>query len=210
MKIVCGDCGHIKPWWDNHQSFLSCSSCSRLSTCSTCSLWSEKILVIADKRRIHSARKSVMRRKKQNKKRQVVQSDACEDNSFLDGNTTPQGYTAGSKTHQGDDNMGAESTRSISPPGTSYHLPVNQALVNRHQSTSHRSARHRSTSHWSASHWLASHWTVYHRSTRHRLPGTGQPGSGQPVISHLIPVMVTSHRSSSHQSFRSDYQAPGI
>ena len=80
MKTVHGDCGHIKAWWDNHHNCLSCSSCSRLSTCSTCSLWSEKIWILADRRCTYSA-KSVMRKKKQNKKRQVVESDASEDNS---------------------------------------------------------------------------------------------------------------------------------
>ena len=118
MKMVRSDSGHIKARWDNHQNCLSCSSCSRLSTCSTCSLWSEKILILADKGRTYSARRSVMRKKKQNKKRQVVESDVSEDNSFLGGNTTPQGYTAGGKTHQSGDYMGAEFTQSISPPGT--------------------------------------------------------------------------------------------
>ena len=45
----------------------SCSSCSRLSTCSTCSRWSEKTWILADKRQTYSARRSVMRKKKQNK-----------------------------------------------------------------------------------------------------------------------------------------------
>ena len=63
-----------------------------------------------------------MRKKKQNKKIQVVESDASEDNS--DGSTTPQGYTARVKSHQGVDYMG--------------HSEVNseyQALGTSHQSS---------------------------------------------------------------------------
>ena len=48
-----------------------------------------------------------VRKKKQNKKRLAVNSDASEDNSF-DGSTTPQGYTARGKTHQGGYYMDAE------------------------------------------------------------------------------------------------------
>ena len=69
MKIVCGNCGHIKAQWDNHHNCLKCSSCSRLSTCSTCSTWSEETWILADRHRTHAARKSVMTRKRQNKKK---------------------------------------------------------------------------------------------------------------------------------------------
>ena len=107
IKIVRGICGHIKVRGDNHPSCLSCS-CFRLWTCSTCSLWSEKIWVLAGKRRTYSARKSAMRKKKQMKKRYVVGSDESEENSFLDGSTTSQGLMpgvrpigAGGKTHWG-------------------------------------------------------------------------------------------------------------
>ena len=50
-----------------------------------------------------------MTKKRHNKKKQVVVSDASEDNS-VDGSTTPQGYTARGKTHLGSDFMGAECT----------------------------------------------------------------------------------------------------
>ena len=151
MKIVHSVYGHIKARWDNHQNCLSCSSCSRLSTC----LWSEKTWILADKRPTYSARRSVMRKKKQNKKRLAVNSDASEDNSF-DGSTTPQGYTARGKTHHGGDYMDVECIQSMS--------------------TSHRSTSYWSTSHWSASHRSTTlvsqsrstrHQSVYHRSTRH-------------------------------------------
>ena len=73
MKIVHGVCGHIKARWDNHQSCLSCPSCCRLSTCSSCSHWSESVWVLSDKK-IHATRKSVMTKKRHNKKKQIAET----------------------------------------------------------------------------------------------------------------------------------------
>ena len=124
MKIIHGNCRHIKVRWDNHLNCFSCSSCSRLSTCSTCSNWSENTWILADKRRIYSSRKSVMTKKRHNKqKKQIVISDPSDDNS-VDGNTTPWGYTARGRAHPGGIFMGAIGTqKSLSPP-------VNQSSVN--------------------------------------------------------------------------------
>ena len=198
MPIVCGICGHIKAWWDNHPNCLSCSSCSRLSTCSTCNLWSEKIWDLADKKRLYSARKSTMRKKKQTKKRSCLFRRVWRQ-LFLDGGTTPHGFTAGGKIHRGGNYMGAGGTQSMS---TRHCLPV---------------TRHQAPVSFTR-HWSTRHLATYHRSTRHGLPGTSQPGTGQiitgqpgtwqpgtsqPVTSHLIPV--TRHWLSS-----SDYQTPGI
>ena len=137
MKIVHGDCGHIKARWDNHQNCLSCSSCSRLSTCSTCSRWSEETWILVDRRRKYSTRRSVMRKKKQNqKKRLAVNSDPSDDNSF-DGSITPPGYTAKGCC--------------VRPKckSASHWSPVNQALGIYHWSTRHRSTSHQSSSHHS-------------------------------------------------------------
>ena len=129
MPIVRGVCGHIKVRWDSHQNCLSCSCCSRLYPFSTCNLWSEKIWDLADKRQTYSARKSTMRKKKQTKKRQNDDSDVSEDNSFLDGSTTPQGYTAGCKTHRG--GFWKHPKYVHQTLVTSHHqAPANQALVN--------------------------------------------------------------------------------
>ena len=43
---------------------------------------------------MYSARKSVMAKKQNKKKRRLAVSDSSDDKS-LDGSTTPQGYTAG-------------------------------------------------------------------------------------------------------------------
>ena len=140
MKIVRSDCGHIKARWDNHQNCLSCSSCSRLSTCSTCSRSSEETRILADRHRTYSARKSVMAKKKQNKKKRRLAVSGPSDDNTLDGSTTSKGYTARGKTHQSGYYSDAECIQSVSPPVTSHRL------------TSHRSTSHLSASHWSTIH----------------------------------------------------------
>ena len=115
MKIVHGDCGHIKAWWDNHHNCLKCSSCSRLPTCSMCSTWSEETWVLADKRCTYTARKPVMTRKRQNKKKRLAVTSDLSDDNTVDGNTTPQGYTVRGRTHQGGCYADAECIRSESP-----------------------------------------------------------------------------------------------
>ena len=84
--------------------------CFRLSTCSICSLWSESVWALADESRIHSKRKSVMTKKRHNRKKQIVVSDAPEDNS-VDGSTTLQGYTARGETHLGGNFMVLRASR---------------------------------------------------------------------------------------------------
>ena len=145
MKIIRGNCGHIKARWDNHLNCLSCSSCSRLSTCSVGSNWSENTGILVVKKRTYSSRTSVMTKKRPNKqKKQIVVSDPSDDKS-VDGNTTPQGFTARVRTHPGGFLMGAIGTQTVlSPPVTN----------------------HQSTRHWSTSHQSASHWAIFHRSTR--------------------------------------------
>ena len=119
MKIVRGDCGHTKARWDNHHNCLKCSSSSRLFTCSTCSTWSEETWILAYRRRMHAARKFFMTGKRQNKKkrRQAVTSDLSDDNT-LDGNTTPHGFTARGRIHQGGFCLDTEGVQGISPPVT--------------------------------------------------------------------------------------------
>ena len=131
MKIVHGNCGHIKAQWDKYLNCLSCSFCFRLSTSSTCNKLSEDTWILADKRRTSSGRKSVMTKKRPNKqKKQIVVSDLSDDNS-VDVDTTPQGYTARGRTHPSGVFLGAIGTQeSLS---TGHQAPVNQAQINQAQ-----------------------------------------------------------------------------
>ena len=144
MKIIRGNCGHIKARWDSHYNCLSCSLCSRSLTCSTCNQWSQSVWLLADKRRLRAMRKSVMTNRRHNKKRKRNASDPSVSIS-LDGSTAPHGFTARGRTHQGGIPMGDESTLDRSPPviGQDFtgqpvlakispviQSPVNQALVN--------------------------------------------------------------------------------
>ena len=189
MKIVRGDCGHIKARWDNHHKFLKCSSCSRLSTYFTCSSWSEETWILADRRLTHAARKSMMTRKRQNKKKKrlAVTSDLFDDIT-TDGNTTPHGYTARGKTHQGGVCSDTEGVQRMS------------------------------TSHWSpgsgqpfTGQWVTGQPVTGQPVTSQPVigqPGTSQPGTGQFFTSQPgTGQPVTGHLSSSNRSL-SDYQAP--
>ena len=105
---------------------------------------------LAEKRRLHATRKSVMtqkRRQKKSKKTKKSQSDLSDNGSF-DGSTAPLSYTARGRTHQGGSPGDLESDRALSPPVTS------------HRSSSHRSTSQRSTNHQSASHRSTSHWAT--------------------------------------------------
>ena len=121
MKIVLGSCGHIKARLDNHHNCLKCSSCSKLSTCSTCSSWSEQTWLLAERRRTYSARRPLVTRKRQNKKKRLaINSDLSDDNSF--GEPHHRTILPG-VTHQGGDYSDAECIQSVSPqvtgqPGT--------------------------------------------------------------------------------------------
>ena len=84
---------------------------------------------------------------------------SSDDNSFLDGSTTPQGFIAGGGTHLGGNYMGAGGTQSINPPGTGHQSPGT-----RHQSVSPGTSE------------LGT-----------GLPGTGQPGTGQSITGQPPP-----------------------
>ena len=179
MHFARGNCGHLKAKWDTHLSCLTCNSCTRISPCYICSSWTEKVWNLAERRRLHATRKSVMtqkRKQKKSKKSKKSQSD-MSDNGTVDGSTAPHSFTARGRTHQGGSLADLESDRALSPPVS-------------HQSTSHQSTSHQSTSHQSSS-----HWATYFRSSSHR-------SSSRQSTSHQS----TSHQSTSHQSTR--HQAP--
>ena len=177
MHFARGNCGHLKAKWDTHLSCLTCNSCTRISPCYICSSWTEKVWNLAERRRLHATRKSVMtqkRKQKKSKKSKKSQSD-MSDNGTVDGSTAPHSFTARGRTHQGGSLADLESDRALSPPVTS------------HQSTSHQSTSHQSTSHQSSSHWATYFRSSSRQSTSHqspvnqsRQPGTSQLGSSQP------------------------------
>ena len=159
MHFARGNCGHLKAKWDTHLSCLTCNSCTRISPCS----WTEKVWNLAERRRLHATRKSVMTQKRKqmkSKKSKKSQSD-MSDNGTVDGSTAPHSFTARGRTHQGGSLADLESDRALSPPVTS------------HQSTSHQSSSHwatylRSSSHRSSSRQSTSHQSTSHQSTRHQ------------------------------------------
>ena len=128
MHYSRGDCGHMKAWWDNYHSCLSCSSCSRNSTCYICSQWSDDVWILAEKRRTLATRRSIMTKKRDNKTKKRNVSDPS-DTISIDRSTAPHSFTARGRIHLGGSPMETTSNRTISPPGT------------RHQSTSHLSSR---------------------------------------------------------------------
>ena len=155
MHFARGNCGHLKAKWDTHLTCLTCNSCTRISPCYICSSWTEKVWNLAERRRLHATRKSVMtqkRKQKKSKKSKKSQSD-MSDNGTVDGSTAPHSFTARGRTHQGGSLADLESDRALSPPVTSQPVtsqPVIQSLGNlfpvaSHQSTSHQSTRHQST-----------------------------------------------------------------
>ena len=171
MHFARGNCGHLKAKWDTHLSCLTCNSCTRISLCYICSSWTEKNWNLAERRRLHATRKSVVtqkRKQKKSKKSKKSQSD-MSDNGTVDGSTAPHSFTARGRTHQGGSLADLESDRALSPPVTSQPVnqspviqslgnlspfiqspviqsPVNQSPVN--QSTRHQSTRLQSTRHW--------------------------------------------------------------
>ena len=188
MHYSCGDCGHIKARWDNHYSCLSCTSCSRFSTCYICSQWSDDIWILAEERRLHATRRSVMTNRRQNKKKNRNVSDLF-DTISLDGSTTQHGFTARGRTHLGGSQMETNSNQAISPPVTG-HTPVNQspviysqiiqAPVNQSSVTGQQGTGQPGTC----------------------LPGTGQPGTSQnlPGTNHRSVNMDLQTPSTSHQA----------
>ena len=135
MHFARGNCGHLKAKWDTHLSCLTCNSCTRISPCYICSSWTEKVWNLAERRRLHAARKSVMtqkRKQKKSKKSKKSQSDTS-DNGTVDGSTAPHSFTARGRTHQGGSLADLESDRARSPPVTSQPVtsqPVIQSLGN--------------------------------------------------------------------------------
>ena len=132
MHFARGNCGHLKAKWDTHLSCLTCNSCTRISLCYICSSWTEKVWNLAERRRLHATRKSVMtqkRKQKKSKKSKKSQSD-MSDNGTVDGSTAPHSFTARGRTHQGGSLADLESDRALSPPVTSHQSPVNQSPVN--------------------------------------------------------------------------------
>ena len=179
MHFAHGNCGHLKAKWDTHLSCLTCNSCTRISPCYICSSWTEKVWNLAERRRLHATRKSVMtqkRKQKKSKKSKKSQSD-MSDNGTVDGSTAPHSFTAWGRTHQGGSLADLESDRALSPPVTSHRSfshqstnhqsPVTQSPGNLspfiqspviqspvYQSTSHQSTRHQSTRLQSTRHWF--------------------------------------------------------
>ena len=135
MHFARGNCGHLKAKWDTHLSCLTCNSCTRISPCYICSSWTEKVWNLAERRRLHATRKSVMtqkRKQKKSKKSKKSQSD-MSDNGTVDGSTSPHSFTARGRTHQGGSLADLESDRVLSPPVTSQPVtsqPVTQSLGN--------------------------------------------------------------------------------
>ena len=176
MHFARGNCGHLKAKWDTHLSCLTCNSCTCISPCYICSSWTEKVWNLAERRRLHATRKSVMtqkRKQKKSKKSKKSQSD-MSDNGTVDGSTAPHSFTARGRTHQGGSLADLESDRALSPPVTS------------HQSTSHQSTSHQSSS----------HWATYLRSSSHR------SSSRQSPVNQSTSHQSTSHQSTRHQSTR--------
>ena len=178
MHFARGNCGHLKAKWDTHLSCLTCNSCTRISPCHICSSWTAKVWNLAERRRLHATRKSVMtqkRKQKKSKKTKKSQSD-MSDSETVDVSTAPYSYTARGRTHQGGSPADLESVRALSPPVTSHRSSSHRSTS--HQSTSHqspshwatylRSSSHRSSSHWSSSHRSTSHQSTSHQSTRHQ------------------------------------------
>ena len=172
MHFARGNCGHLKPKWDTHLSCLTCNSCTRISPCYICSSWTEKVWNLAERRRLHATRKSVMtqkRKQKKSKKSKKSQSD-MSDNGTVDGSTAPHSFTARGRTHQGGSLADLESDRALSPPVTSQPVnqsPVIQSLGNYLRSSSRQSTSHQSTSHQSTSHQSTRHQSTRLQSTRH-------------------------------------------
>ena len=167
MHFARGNCGHLKAKWDTHLSCLTCNSCTRISPCYICSSWTEKVWNLAERRRLHATRKSVMtqkRKQKKSKKSKKSQSD-MSDNGTVDGSTAPHNFTARGRTHQGGSLADLESDRALSPPATSHRSSSHQSPS--HWATYLRSSSHRSSNRRSTSHQSTRHQSTRLQSTRH-------------------------------------------
>ena len=130
--------------------------------------------------------------KRHNKKKQIVISDASEDNS-VDGSTTQQGYIARGKTNLGGDFMSAEGT--LQRMSTSHQVPVNLAPVN--QSLVSQTVVNQSPVNQSLGKISLVSQELVNQSPINQAPVFWYQASD------------TSHRSSSQQSSKRDYQALG-
>ena len=176
MHFARSNCGHLKAKWDTHLSCLTCNSCTRISPCYICSSWTEKVWNLAERRRLHATRKSVMTQKRKQKKSKKSKKSLSDmsDNGTVDGSTAPHSFTARGRIHQGGSLADLESDRALSPPVTSQAVtsqpvtshPVTGQLISVHPVTGHSVASHQSTSHQSTSHQSTSHQSTRHQSTR--------------------------------------------
>ena len=185
MYFARGNCGHLKAKWDTHLSCLTCNSCTRISPCYICSSWTEKVWNLAERRRLHATRKSVMtqkRKQKKSKKSKKSQSD-MSDNGTVDGSTAPHSFTARGRTHQGGSLADLESDRALSPPVTSQPVtshPVTGQLISVHPVTGHPVASQPVTSQPVTSQPVTNQPVTSQPVTSQ--PGTSQLGSSQPGI----------------------------
>ena len=60
-----------------------------------CNTWSEETWILADKPRMYTARKSVITRKRQNKKKRLVVTSDLSDDNTVDGSTTHRAILPG-------------------------------------------------------------------------------------------------------------------
>ena len=125
MHFGRGNCGHLKAKWDNHPSCLSCTTCLRNSPCCVCSALSNKVWNLAENRRLHATRKSVMTQRRKQKKNKKNKKSIKSDSGVHDGSTALLSYSARSRTHQGGSPGDQASDRAL--PVTSQLVPVNQS-----------------------------------------------------------------------------------
>ena len=103
---------------DNYPSSISCSSCFSSSPCSVCSVWTDIVWQLAEKRRLHATRRSVMtQRRKQKKNNKKKTMSDLSDHESVDGSTAPHSFTAWGRTHQGG-SPGDQVSDRASPPVT--------------------------------------------------------------------------------------------
>ena len=114
--------------------------------------------------------------------KKVVNLVGFNDNTFLYGSTTPQGYTAKARPikwqHYGFKGTHSISTRHQSISSLRSLVILHQGTVSftRHRSTRHQVTRHRSTMpqatylprHLATGHQSTSHWSTRQRATRHQ------------------------------------------
>ena len=178
-----GNCGHLKAKWDNHPSCLSCTTCTHISPCSVCSSWTDKVWILAEKRRLYASRKSVMtQRWKQKKSKKILKSQsdlsagllmqAPPLKAILLGQDPSRWQPGGLRVRPGIKSTIHQSTRH---PVTGQQItsqPVTGQFFTGHPVTGHPVVGQPVTGHPVTSQPVTSQ------------PGTSQPGSSQPGISY--------------------------